>query len=547
MKSLKFFLLFPLILLVCLSTLSEDVASHLTQEQARKDAQAFFQLLEDTHPDPYSNLGGKINFERKAEQVVRDIPSAGLSSAELRDRLAAFIAPLKDGHTRVGGLSERWSDNSPKLAIEFQIATDGLLISGSDLPELKGLRGCKLVAVDGVTTDELLQRLSAQLAAENQYGSYVGLTIVLRSFKLTKNILPDIERAGGVTYRLMTPAGDRTERKISWDGTHPDDAAKWSDPPRHWSGFDRSDEPFYDRFLPDGKTAYFRVATMMPREGYEVIEKYHVGNLKEFLAQYYKRHHKTMPDDVNAALAGIPSVFEQGTKLLEEMKRRQTPNLIIDLRDNGGGSTPTFVPFMYQLYGDRYFERAKGAEFVQVKSALLLQKYNSSVEEERKKNPNFRLGEYDFSTNYEGSTPEDRRKKRLADFDKHDMSFAASLDAQDGKPVYTPRRVLVLCDPGVFSAAFQAMFLLHDNGAEVVGVPSAQSPNAFMEATPFTLPESHITGTISNGMQMFMPETPRANVFQPDFEVSYSTYKKYGFDDDTALRYAVDLLDGTTK
>jgi len=55
----------------------------------------------------------------------------------------------------------------------------------------------------------------------------------------------------------------------------------------------------------------------------------------------------------------------------------------------------------------------------------------------------------------------------------------------------------VLCDPGTFSAAFQAEFMAHQAGATVVGVPSAQSPNAFMGGTEFVLPESGIKGMVS--------------------------------------------------
>jgi hypothetical protein len=86
------------------------------------------------------------------------------------------------------------------------------------------------------------------------------------------------------------------------------------------------------------------------------------------------------------------------------------------------------------------------------------------------------------------------------------------------------------------------MFLLHQMGATVVGVPSAQSPNAFMEGTEYVLPESGIQGLISNGMQLFMPQDPKANVFHPDFETTYSVFAKFNGDQDASLRYALDLL-----
>ncbi|HTS26578.1 MAG TPA: hypothetical protein VMH81_11935 [Bryobacteraceae bacterium] len=39
--------------------------------------------------------------------------------------------------------------------------------------------------------------------------------------------------------------------------------------------------------------------------------------------------------------------------------------------------------------------------------------------------------------------------------------------------------------------------MAHQAGATVVGVPSAQSPNAFMGGTEFVLPESGIKGMVS--------------------------------------------------
>ncbi len=533
--------LFALLLLVVPAG-ADDQPAHLTHEQAVKDTRTFVQLLEATHPDPYTNLGGKVAFKRKAQQMVKNVPADGFSVPELADALGLFIAPLRDGHTTVRSVRERWQDPSPRLAVQFRIASDGLLISAFDVPELKGARGSKLIAVNGQTIEHLLDRISAELATENIYGSYTGLVIALRSFKLLKNLIPDLDRAHGVTYTLEMPNGNREERTVSWEGEHAVDPEKWMEKPVRWAGLDHSDDPFYFRIIDGGETAYFRVANMMPREGYEVVVRYHVGNLKEMLEQYYKAHKQEMPADLDEAMRRIPSLFEKSTQLLEEMKRRNAANLIIDMRGNGGGSTPTIMPFFYEMYGDAYFGRHSQAEFLQVKSQLYLQKYNSSVEQERKKNPDFEIGEYVFSGDEPG-TGEEKRKKKLAEWKERGFSFVPALEALNGKPLYTPKRVFVLCDPGTFSAAFQATFQLHEMGAILVGVPPAQSPNAFMEGTEYVLPESHIHGYISNGMQMYIPSDPKINVLHPDHEVSYTVFKRYDFDDDTSLRYALDLLE----
>ncbi len=521
-----------------------DKTPRLTHEQAVTDAKAFVQFLEATHPDPYTNLGGKVAFERKAQELTGNLPADGLSVPELADALGRFIAPLRDGHTSVRSARERWSDPSPRLAVLFRIASDGLLISAFDVPELKGARGYKLIAVNGKTVANLVDRVSLELATENVYGSYTGLTLALRSYKLLKNLIPDLDRARGVTYTLKTPDGVQEERTVSWEGDHPSDPEKWIEKPVRWTGLDRSGDPFYFRFL--GDTAYFRIANMMPREGYEVIVRYHVGDLRQMLQQYYKLHNLEMPADLDEAMHRIPSLFEQSTQLLNEMKRRNTANLVIDMRGNGGGSTPTIMPFFYELFGDAYFGRSSQAEFLQVKSQLYLKKYNTTVEEERKKDPNFELGEYEFSGSEPG-TGEEKRKKKIAEWKERGFSFVPALEALNGKPLYTPQKIIVLCDPGTFSAAFQATFQLHEMHAILVGVPPAQSPNAFMEGTEYVLPESGIHGYISNGMQMYIPSDPKINLLHPDYETSYLVFKKYDFDEDTSLRYALDLLAGTAK
>lgn len=147
-------------------------------------------------------------------------------------------------------------------------------------------------------------------------------------------------------------------------------------------------------------------------------------------------------------------------------------------------------------------------------SQLYLDRYHSSVEQERKKDPAFELGDYRFSHDAP-LTAEAKRKAKFAGWREKGFSWMKSLDALDGKRLYTPKKIVVLCDPGTFSAAFQMTFYLHELGAKLVGVPTAQSPNAFMEGTDFVLPESGIRGYISNGVQMFIPDEPKASVLHP--------------------------------
>ena len=79
-------------------------------------------------------------------------------------------------------------------------------------------------------------------------------------------------------------------------------------------------------------------------------------------------------------------------------------------------------------------------------------------------------------------------------------------------------------------------------GAEIVGVPPGQSPNAFMDMTRFELTHSHLGGSISNSVQMFRPDAPAASVFPVDHALDWEAAARFGFDDDATLRLALALV-----
>ena len=80
------------------------------------------------------------------------------------------------------------------------------------------------------------------------------------------------------------------------------------------------------------------------------------------------------------------------------------------------------------------------------------------------------------------------------------------LEAQHGKPIYTPKEIYVVTDERTFSAAFHFAYMMHKMGATIVGVTSGQAPNTFMELTPFKLPYSGLECSVSNSLQICFPK-----------------------------------------
>lgn len=545
------------VLLPSLMFSQEKPDPQLTQPQAVKDAARLVELLELSHPDPYLNFGGKVAFEWQARELIRNIPQEGLRTSELAERLGRFLARLRDGHTFLyDGRNGRQSAPSNWLPVNFGISTDGLFVTGSDIAQLRGMRGYRVRGINGHPIEAIMGGVCDETPCENIFRAYARSATTVRSFQSMRNLFPNLDPHGTITYNLESPDGTLVDRAVPWEvareaNRSPQetirqkiDSQTWLEKPARWAGLQRSDEMFYWRLFPKQRAAYFRVGTVMGREAYEVAYRENAGDVQQMLEQYYKSKGEDTPANIAEALNGIPSFVEKGDQVLRQMKSDAMTHLIVDLRGNSGGYTESVFPFFYEMYGDAFYGHRFRSAFVRRVSQLYLDKNHATLEEMRKNlnDPNLQLGGYHFEEE-EPSTAEAERKKVIANYlDKH-YSFAKSLEALDGRPVYTPKKIVVLCDANTFSAAFHVMAYFKDMGATVVGVPSSQSPNAFMEMTEFVLPESGLRGSISNSVQIFDPDNPKADVFHPDFEVTYSIFKKYDFDEETPLRYALDLIE----
>ena len=84
-------------------------------------------------------------------------------------------------------------------------------------------------------------------------------------------------------------------------------------------------------------------------------------------------------------------------------------------------------------------------------------------------------------------------------------SVPEELRKQQGKALYTPEHIYVITNERTFSAAFHYTFYLWKMGATLVGIPSGQAPNTYMEQTLFRLPYT--------GMQALSP-TPYKYAFR---------------------------------
>lgn len=510
----------------------------MSKDSLVADFRLFVKYLEETHPDPYSGYGGKVFFHQKVSDAEWQLKNQNYTVPEFVELVSAFLAPMGDGHTRLSSFVS--ADNSVlQIPVQFKVIPDGVILVR--LPDnLRPYLGSRLVALNGVPVEKLLDKAGQLTSCENQYGKYLVFIKNAVSQAGQKRLTPDV---GEVSELLIqTPAGKQEKLVLQFADRDSLSKIKSAVCPQ----WDRLNEmPYMSwRFLDDKKQVmYFRLQSVMAREAYLFMRKNGWDGLDYQVQGFYKYIlKKEMPEDIDRAIADMPSMAEEFRNMLIEMKKYATPDLIIDLRSNGGGFTPMTLVTLYQMFGDRYLTTDMDVKFYRMLSPLYMRKINMSLDDFNKQdNTEFKFGDYTFDS--ESNVQKDPVQLR------NDFVNQALGDAPDvirdlnGKPVYTPAKIFVITDEGTFSAAFHYAFYLSKMGAIIVGVPSSQAPNTFMESTPFRLQRTGTNGSISNSAQYFLPPADkRAKTFYPDMMLKYEDYKKYDFDKDAEIRYLFDYL-----
>lgn len=530
---------------ICLSfvigllALSSNAQTTLNKDSLASDFSYLVHLLESTHPDPYSGFGGKVFFYKAANNVLDDLQKSPYTETTFVNKVNTFLSNIHDGHTTLqqsmkSAHSERYAQR-----IAFRVIPDGLIVDGISTSH-KDLLGARLDSINGMAVTELLKRMEYLYPCENIYGSYNDLCWQANQENLLRQL--GTKFTNSIRYSLHTP--DNKSVILSLPLVNSDSLKNIPitfTPASEKSPAKNLSYQFADK---EKHVMIMRISEIMARENYEYCWKHKWNGAYDDIKNYYKYNlKKSMPCDTIKAIAGIPSFSEVFAQMLNQMKKYRSEYLIVDLRNNGGGWTPIVLPSLLMMFGDNYITKNMNTEFDRLISPLYLQKIHMTLDEfNRQQSTHYKIGDYisevdKYSVNY--STDSLRKK-----FIQNCMSASRPLLTKlRGKPLYHPQHIYVITDPGTFSAAFHYAFFLWRMGATIVGVPSSQSPNTYMENTPFCLPYTHLFGSISNSMQIFLPvNNKRAKIFYPDLMPTYQDYKRYGFDANTEVLYLLDNI-----
>ena len=220
--------------LVCVLALASALADSavsptrvLTDADWRADILVTAEAIREFHPRPFRTTSD-ASFQEQYDSLMADVPS--LSDKEVVVRLAALVALIDDGHTRLSiprqhpsiGLEfghtptpgpEHPALEFHQLPLAFEKFDDGIFVKAAR-EDLKGLIGYRLDAVDDTSAGDALAAVQAITYAENsQLEALMGVDRL--SLPEALAALGISRSAEEVTLTLVSPEGVRSQHAVA--------------------------------------------------------------------------------------------------------------------------------------------------------------------------------------------------------------------------------------------------------------------------------------------------------------------------------------------
>jgi hypothetical protein len=538
------------VITVALSQTSGQDTLLIPRQELIDDTRMLMGYLESVHPDPYLYSGGKVAFNRRFQNILQAIPEGGLNRDSYIRMISPLVASISDGHTRIETNYQFDRHKPGGVPLSFGIVEKLLYVEGVAREEDLSLIGAKLLSVEDVSPERMLERLGQIEGIENYYHGLMRLRSYLRVEPYLSTLLPEWKDHSAIRVEFEI---DGKSREITFRL-----------PVEISSGFRRNpsridipamgNRDFVWYFTsPACETAILKIDNLTTyREMYESISE--SRNITEELKVLYQRlNGKMAPPDFEELMEGIPSAKDLFTELFTAMKSAGTGNLIIDLSKNGGGNSLMGDILTYFLYGKKalsgiisesppvkkyspyYFEKKQGRSLEGLnREYSRIQSY--SLEE----------NDYDFSTERFVNLFKAGRLDTLSGLKlkfKSVPSFLTEIISGRYERYYTPGNVIVTSSTGTYSSAFTVMRYLHSSGAAIAGSVSAQSGNGFGNILDIILDNSGVAVSVSHDSYIAFPDRPRERVtIKPDYLLTYDDLVRFRFDPNAEILLALEVL-----
>ncbi|MCY3414608.1 MAG: hypothetical protein INQ03_23365 [Candidatus Heimdallarchaeota archaeon] len=525
----------------------------LSRNDIIEDMRKALKLIDDIHPDPYRNLGGRMAFHRYAQSIMRSIPDSGLTLVEFGRLLSKLFLKVGDAHTQVFNPKDLDIMNPGGLPFYFDIVEEKLMILATFSKEHTHLIGSNLISVEGVPFEELVIRMKEYVMAENYYSllSSLGKSGYLFFGKLLKIILPEWQDELLINCSLELITGEmkyftfQPSFKIQYPMFTMGSKLKLPDTTKA--------DIVYGEI--NTETYLLLINSMMTyREAYEVWHHLNVHSYDDKASEIYERYKGTKsPELIDEIIPGLPSATEIFRSMVIELKEKGVKNLIIDISRNNGGSSILITILLYFLFGgNNKLEISKNISTIRKFSDYYNKQYPNSIDLKSVYGDGsleLQITDYDFSQ-MPGFLPDFDSEKENEYNKTIDMmpTFQAEFEKKEYENYVKLDNILVICSSHTYSAGFTLLYYLHECGCKIVGLsPSGQAGNCFGDGLPFTLKNSKISGSISHKWYKMFNSDSRGEVLPLDYAITRNILHKFNFDENTELLYSLELLESVKK
>ncbi len=523
-----------LFLILGLSLFSAKAQQTARSQKYLNDFDYFIENLIATHPDPFSAFDGEMGFY-KAKYALREKVKNVSTDEEFITLLNRFISKLNDGHTYINRPLKSQDTKAKFLPLRLKPASDRLFIQNTT-DTYKFLQGKALVAIEHIPVDSLLHKVKFYFSSENRSGDYFGLMYLINNNLGTRALL------GKSRDQILLTVEDQAGQKRWVEVTYGDRVTWPSQPSKLLLPEDNS---WINRAM-IGKNkdiGYFQWNSILSREILEKVYRKDPRQIERNLEWFFRNSSvNKRTGNIQKDMAQVPSLYKEFYRLLEAMHQKGAKYLILDLRRNSGGMTPLLQPLLYMLYGEKYLNFNFGATYTVKISPLFLKKYGVTLDQYNKMlHTDFTLGDY-YTTAF-GNVPGTTLAEKETLAEKGYGGFGSEYVIKS-KSLGLHPRIIILTSVHTFSAAYHLTYFLKKLGnATLIGVAPRQAGNTFMENTSIELPNTKITGSISNSIQILFENEPKnGKLLHPDLEMSYRDFSRYHFDKNAEVLEALDFI-----
>ncbi len=516
---------------------------------SRSDIRQLARLLAESHPDPYLRGGGMVAFNRRVEDAVAAVPDGGVTAAELLQLLRPLVASVGDGHTAiydpvdpdeaVDARAEEGLARRSRPWVEWGIVDESLYVAAVYRVEDRVLLGGRLVMVGDVSFVELTSRMGDLRGYDNVYNNLVHLAGALAHPGLLHDLLGTGYDPDGLRVTLSLPDGESVAATFPWSAEAPGALIE----PASTIQLEPLNVAQLGWQMLDERTALLRIGPLMwYREAFEIWRSmgYHhtLGHHLEQTARLALGHDP--PETVDARIAAVPAATDLFRDVFEAVDAGGLQTLLVDLRDSTGGNSFLATILGWFLYGeDALVSRDPGYQ---------VRRYSALYYDNNRSVPR-RDVEYDFTEQIawerqqrEGQSDAILSERRAKLHAAVAMSPTFSAAYRSNRLGRNPGlRVVVLTSARTYSAGFDVASLLFKLGAEVVGVPSSQTGNCFIDTLRYTLDNSGLKGRISHKLSLLFPDdSETGHLLRPSVELTWARLAALSFDPHASIRLVLD-------